>query len=602
MRKIYALLLVFIFIGFSDINAQPSPCNLTGGSVYVDHSTTPVMMNATVNGMSQYLYTWSNGLSANQTQYYQSWCVTIFDIMSGCDTTICENCIADTTTICPCPMIYMPVCGCDGVMYSNSCLAECAEVGWSPAISNGMPGGFLPCTPPISCGVELMGDSIICNWGSPQILTASPNSTSSLPVTYMWNTGQTGPVLTITTPGTYCVTQIDANGCIDSACITVSLQEIPIYTNPSPPIICLGDSIVLEIDTFGLSNIGWVPNSLPTPPVHRIVDFPIVSHPYIVEAIDAGGCQRRGEVFVTVDSCTVCIDSSLINLQIMCPMVWDPVCGCDGVTYGNDCEALNWGGITSWTQGPCFTPPLPCTVEINNGTVDIEVCDGDTAILEATIGFDTYLWTEASSGASLGANHFISVTDPGLYIVIATDSTNCVDMDSIEVIVYPETPLNPMTVPNPPEVCVGDSVVIEVNSGFLNYWWNTNNPLDEDEDRIVVFPTQDFTYVVEALDVNGCESREEILVLVDTCATGVMNILSDQVMIYPNPSAGIMTINLPKNEVFALVIFDVSGQLVLSKEKVMNSFIIDGHILSNGLYVMKLMHNNGLIIRKILFE
>ena len=140
-------------------------------------------------------------------------------------------------------------------------------------------------------------------------------------------------------------------------------------------------------------------------------------------------------------------------------------------------------------------------------------------------------------------------------------------MDSIEVIVYPETPLNPMTVPNPPEVCLGDSVVIEVNQGFVNYWWNTGNPLDQGEDRVVIYPTQDFTYVVEALDTNGCESREEILVLVDTCATGIMDILSAQVVIYPNPTNGIMTISLPKAEIFDLVIYDIMGKLILIREQ-----------------------------------
>ena len=50
------------------------------------------------------------------------------------------------------------------------------------------------------------------------------------------------------------------------------------------------------------------------------------------------------------DTITICEESP--QTDCLCIEIYEPVCGCNEVTYGNSCEA-ECAGITTYTQGTC---------------------------------------------------------------------------------------------------------------------------------------------------------------------------------------------------------------------------------------------------------
>ena len=127
---------------------------------------------------------------------------------------------------------------------------------------------------------------------------------------------------------------------------------------------------------------------------------------------------------------------------------------------------------------------------------DLEICDGENAVLDAGLGFDNYLWSNNDTTQTIQVN---SAED---YSVTVTDATGCTGETTATLVINNNPTL---TISGDESFCDGESSVL--NGGvYSNYLWSdstTNQTLEVFDSGI---------YTLQITDANGCTAEDDITI------------------------------------------------------------------------------------------
>ncbi|MBU0763956.1 MAG: hypothetical protein KJ607_03875, partial [Bacteroidetes bacterium] len=283
---------------------------------------------------------------------------------------------------------------------------------------------------------------------------------------YVWSTGVTTNPITVNTAGTYWVYSEDTvSGAVDTAWITIT-----VYSNPTVNLgydisVCQGETVTLDAGA-GYTYF-WSDSS-----TNQTINATTTGQ-YSVTVTDGNGCTGSDAINVTINPNPV-ID--LGSNQAICNGESVTLDAGGGYTYHWSNSSVNQT-ITVTTAGQysvTVTESNGCTgtdnvtVTLSSDPVvslgsDLTLCQGQSAVLNASGGFSSYIWSDGSSSQT------ITVNSTGTFSVTVTNSSGCSGSDNVFVNVFPIPVTNAGT---DQSICYGSSATLTA-SGGTSYTWNT---------------------------------------------------------------------------------------------------------------------------------
>lgn len=203
---------------------------------------------------------------------------------------------------------------------------------------------------------------------------------------------------------------------------------------------------------------------------------------------------------------------------------------------------------------------------------DTVICEGGSFLFNAGGGAESYVWHDGSLGQlfaidSLGT---VSVTVTSFFGCEATETA------SITAIVPNPTPSVTSTSSYAP-------VTMDAGSGYLAYFWNTNETTQTIQ---VAVPG---TYTCTVTDANGCMGSDDKKAKI--WANGIEDLASiNGVAVYPNPAVDRLNVEVALNAFGGTVdlsLLDAEGKLVWSEKNVSKSSVqVDVSTLPAGEYIL----------------
>ena len=358
------------------------------------------------------------------------------------------------------------------------------------------------------------GDNTICV-GETTTLTASGG------ISYSWTTGSTldSIIVSPTADSSYVVTVTDANGCVNTANSTVTVNDLPNPAISGTSLICNGNSTTLTAS--GGTSYVW--NNGSTSPSINV--SPIADSTYLVTATDANGCSDTVSTLVQVISNPTANITSSNGTNFVCNGSTVTLTATGGGTYTwNDASTLDSlvvspivnttysvivevGGCSDTATFAVTVNSLPTVVVTGDNTI----CNGESTTLTAS-GGTSYTWNTGSTLDSI----VVSPTADSSYVVTVTDANGCVNTANSTVTV---NALPNPTISGTTAICDGTFTTLTA-SGGTSYVWNNGST----SPSINVSPIADSTYLVTATDANGCS--DTVSTLVQVISNPTANIIS----------------------------------------------------------------------------